>query len=499
MARACVAGGLLAADYHNGECVVGGNGGVDAAEANFEAFRRGTVHVLCTTTKLERGCDFENVVIVVNFSVPWSLRSFMQQTGRLTGMRTDNGRDGRGPIPTSVMLFSPQEFKHVLAGGEHALHDGVAVLRYGLLKTQCRVTHLAAALGDDVSPDEISCSPGRRCDNCSQRDTKKYNMITMDCSPYLQRCRHILENETDGRLTPKQLVTALQKVYRDIMPSTLSTTTGAMCDLVYRWWDEGYLVGECVRLQYAPNMAPKPEVYVSPSPTLDDQIADNPIINGVLWYKDNVRPDAAQTAQSKQIPSRVLSDFGGLEASLVDTASNADHPVDTLAHLNSSSKKTRLEKKRPSVVRMGGGHTGVSVDSLRELGFQVAEVAGRESNQLSGHRRPGAHPRPVLRALAHASLLGVDTLVAPTTGSSGDTQARSVQQEKLDKRVRLLAKATELVFDAHSAFEMRAFLEEAMTTEGVESLNVKREAYLKLEDRVRRELSVGLPETVVRS
>ena len=481
VARACAASGLHAADYHTGECVVGGNGGVDAAEANLEAFRLGRVRVLCTTTKLERGCDFENVVIVVHFNAPWSLRSFMQQTGRLTAMRTDIGGELRGPPPTSALLFCAQECKHILTRDEHSLCDGVAVLRYGLLKTQCRVTYLAAALGDEVPPEAISCSPGRRCDNCALRETKNFNMAVSDCRTYLVACRRVLQNEVDGRLTPKQLVTSLQKEYRGLVPNNMSSNTGAMCDLVYRWWGEGYLVGRCEQLFFASNRS-KPELYVSPSTDFDDMIATNPSIDGVVW-----QPGVAtgrETAQHKQIPGHVLEDFSDLDAALAD-ASHADQSVRTLRELNPDPRKTRTSSS-----------VGVCVDGLRALGFQVADVAVSESK----HRRPGAHPRPVLRALAHASLLGVDTLDASyNAGSPGTGEARCVQQAELDDRMRLLAKATMLVFDAHSAFETRAFLEETMTSADTESLNLKREAYLELKDTVEKQLSMPLPEAVVRS
>ena len=192
-----------------------------------------------------------------------------------------------------------QECKHILASHEHTLlHDGVAVLRYGVNKTQCRVTYLAAALGDDVSPDEISCSPGKRCDNCSLRDAKKCDLVLNDCRLYLTTCRRLLENDADGRLTPKQLVTAMQKEHPSLLPSTMSTTTGAMCDLVHRLWDEGYLLGACVQLQFGKYT--RSEVYVSLSTDFDSLIAANTSIRGAVWQpKKAVRHEAA--AQHRQI------------------------------------------------------------------------------------------------------------------------------------------------------------------------------------------------------
>jgi len=217
--------------------------------------------------------------------------------------------------------------------------------------------------------------------------------------------------------------------------------------MFYRWWVEGYLEGSCVKKSFGAGQF-RIDIHMSPVPLVWEQDSD---CRDLVWEKAVV--DAPPNAPTT-IPDTVIKEFAQLEAC-----------TDGLTTpLLEEPRTTRPQRETTA---------GISRETLLDWGYEVAELPVDDG---SG-KVPvavGAQARPILRALAHASLLGIDTLDGATSNAT---------HLAIGCRMRLLAKASELVLDAHMSFEAKGFLAEALSKADNYELDVLRETFLAMEDQ----------------
>ncbi len=73
-----------------------------------DAFKNGKLRILLTTDLLSRGLDIENMIYVINYSLPEDADIYLHRSGRV-------GRNG--DIGVSVSFIEPREYENIKRRG----------------------------------------------------------------------------------------------------------------------------------------------------------------------------------------------------------------------------------------------------------------------------------------------------------------------------------------------------------------------------------------------